>query len=243
MLTHRPGMTRVETGFCHDHHRSPQSADRPHGRQRRRLRPRAPCGRHPGRPRQRDRRPQRAAGDRDRQPRRRLRDAGSDLRQAPRAYADLRAGVRPVLPRRRRLEAHAGFGAAAGPRQEEAAAGVAPRPGGAGPALDARRSPAGPGAGTAAVGLRQGDPAEKGFCADERGRDLRGHPRHCQHEAAAGGTAHPPLPARRQGPAARHAPHHCAAVCAPAARSSTSESSAGSTSRRRSWRCSIYRDR
>ena len=32
---------------------------------------------------------------------------------------------------------------------------------------------AGPGAGTAAVGLRQGDAAEEGFCADERGRDRR----------------------------------------------------------------------
>ena len=104
-------------------------------------------------------------------------------------------------------------------------------------------SDAGPGAGTAAVGLRQGDPAEKGFCADERGRDRRGHPRHRQYEAAAGRTAHPPLPARRQGAAARHAPHPAQFPCAPAARSSTSESSAGSRSRRRSWRCSISRAR
>jgi uncharacterized protein with von Willebrand factor type A (vWA) domain len=36
--------------------------------------------------------------------------------------------------------------------------------------VDARRGAADPGAGIAAVGLRQGDPAEKGFCADERGR-------------------------------------------------------------------------
>ena len=224
-------------------HRSPQSPDRPYGRQRRRLCPRVARGRDSGRPGRRDRCAERAAGDRDRQPRRRLHHAGSDLRQASRAYADLRAGLRPVLPRRRRLEAHAGFGAAAGSRQEEAAAGLAPRAGGAGAALDARRGPAGPGAGTAAVGLRQGDPAEEGFCADERGRDRRGHPRHRQDEAAAGRTAHPPLPARRQGPAARHAPHAAQRPCAPAARSSTSGSSAGSTSRRRSWRCSISRAR
>ena len=60
-----------------------------------------------------------------------------------------------------------------------------------------------------------------------------------EHEAAAGRTAHPPLPARCAGPAARHAPHAARLVCAPAARSSTSANSAGSTSRRRSWRCWI----
>ena len=45
------------------------------------------------------------------------------------------------------LEAHAGFGAAAGSRPEEAAAGLAPRPGGAVAAAD-ERDAAGPGAGT-----------------------------------------------------------------------------------------------
>ena len=47
-------------------------------------------------------------------------------------------GLRPVLPRRRGMEAHAGFGAAAGSRQEEAAAGLAPGPGGLRAAVDAR---------------------------------------------------------------------------------------------------------
>src|SRR4030088_722389 len=42
-----------------------------------------------------------------------------------------RAGFRPVLPRRPMLAVHPGFGAAAGLRQENAAAGLAPRPGGA----------------------------------------------------------------------------------------------------------------
>ncbi len=60
------------------------------------------------------------------------------------------------------MEAHAGFGAAAGSRQEEAAAGVAPGPGGAVAAAD-HRDAAGPGAGTAALRVRQGNPAEKGL--------------------------------------------------------------------------------
>ena len=46
------------------------------------------------------------------------------------------------------------LGAAARPRQEEAAAGLAPGPGGAGAAVDARGAAAGPGAGTETVGLR-----------------------------------------------------------------------------------------
>ena len=42
-----------------------------------------------------------------------------------------------------------------------------------------------------------------------------------------------------RGPAARHAPHPARVACAPAATSSISIGSGGSTSRRRSWRCSI----
>ena len=66
---------------------------------------------------------------------------------------------------------------------------------------------AGPGAGTAAFGVRQGNAAEEGFCADDRGRDRRGHPRDREDEAAAGGAAYPPLPAGCARLAARHAPH------------------------------------
>ena len=165
-----------------------------------------------------------------------------DLRQAPRACADLRAGLRAVLPRRRGVEAHAGFGAAAGSRQEKAEAGLAPGPGGAVAAAD-ERDAAGPGKGAQAFGLRQGSAAEEGFRADERGRDRSSHPRHRQDETAAGRIAHPPLPAGSAGPAARHAPHLARQSCAPAATSSISIGSGGSTSRRRSWRCWISRDR
>ncbi len=216
--------------------------DRPDRRQRRRLCPRVARGRDSGRAGCGDRCAECAAGDRDRQPRRRLHHAGGDLRQAPRACADLRAGLRPVLPRRRGLEAHAGFGAAAGSRQEKAAAGLAPGPGGDVAAAD-ERSAAGPGAGTQALGVRQGSAAEKGFRADERGRNRASDPRHRADEIAAGRIAHPPLSAGRAGLAARHAPHPARHPCAPAATSSISIGSGGSTSRRRSWRCSISRAR
>src|SRR5882672_6863756 len=189
-----------------DGHRSSLAPNRSNGRQRRRLCPRAAGCRDSGRPRRGHRRAERAAGDRDRQPRRCVHHARGYLRQASRARAGVRAGVRPVLPRRRRLEAHAGFGAAAGSRQEKAAAGLAPGPGGALATFD-ERNPAGAGAGTQAFGLRQGSAAEEGFRADERGRDRASHPRHRQHEAAAGRIAHPPLSARCAGLAARHAPH------------------------------------
>ena len=58
-----------------------------------------------------------------------------------------------------------------------------------------------------AVGLRQGSAAEKGFCADERGRNRGGDARHREDAAAAGRVANPPLPAGCAGPAARYAPH------------------------------------
>ena len=105
------------------------------------------------------------------------------------------------------------------------------------------RGPAGPGAGIAAFGLRQGDPAEKGFRADERGRDRGGHPRHRGHETAAGRIAHPPLSARRAGLAARHAPDAARLLAHRRRDHRYPISSGGSTSRRRSWRCSISRAR
>ena len=181
------------SGNANDHvdHRSRRRVDR---RQRGRLCPCAACRRDSGRPGRGHRCDERVAGDRDRQPRRCLCHARSDLRHAPRARADLRAGVRPVLPRRRGMEAHAGLGAAAGARQKKAAAGLAPRPGSAVAGADAR-SPAGPGAGTQARGLGQGDSAEEGFRPDERGRNRASDPRHRTDEIAAGRVAHPPLPA------------------------------------------------
>src|SRR5277367_2057694 len=102
------------------------------------------------------------------------------------------------------MEAYAGFGAIAGPGQKEAGAGLAPRPGGVGAAVRERNA-AGPGAGTQALGVRQGSAAEKRFRADERGRDRAGDPRDRADEAAAGRIAHPPLSARCAGLAAGYA--------------------------------------
>ena len=89
------------------------------------------------------------------------------------------------------------------------------------------------------VGLRQRSAAEEGFRADERGGDRAGHPRHRADEAAAGRIAHPPLPAGCARACGSTCAAPCAARCAPAATSSTSTGSGGSTSRRRSWRCWI----
>ena len=58
------------------------------------------------------------------------------------------------------------------------------------------RGAAGPGAGSAAVGLRQGDPAEEGLRADERGRDRRGDARDREDAAAAGRAARPAATSR-----------------------------------------------
>ena len=66
---------------------------------------------------------------------------------------------------------------------------------------------AGRGAGAEAFGVGQGNAAEEGFRADERGRDRGGHARDRRDEAAAGRIADPPLSAGCARPAARHAPH------------------------------------
>ena len=90
-----------------------------------------------------------------------------------------------------------------------------------------------------ALGVRQGSAAEEGFRADERCRNRRGHPRHRADEIAAGRIAHPPLSAGSRAACGSTCAAPCAAPCAPAATSSISIGSGGSTSRRRSWRCSI----
>src|SRR5271169_1938150 len=104
------------------------------------------------------------------------------------------------------MEKYAGFGAAARARQKEAAACLASRPGGAVAGAD-DRSTTGAGTGAQAFGLRQGNPAEEGFRADDGGRDRGSYPRHRRNEIAAGRIAHPPLPAGRTWLAARHASH------------------------------------
>jgi len=128
----------------------------------------------------------------------------------------------------------------AGSRQEEAAAGLAPGPGGAGAALDARGGFASPGA--AALGFRQGDPAEERFAqmsAAEIAEVTRA-------------IADMKLPQAECAPAATSPMHEgygstCAGRCvvrfAPAARIIDIGNSAASTSRRRSWRCSIFQAR
>src|SRR5512139_3733336 len=104
------------------------------------------------------------------------------------------------------MEAPARFGAAAGARQEEAAAGLAPGPGGDVAAADDRDA-AEAGAGPAPVRLRQGSAAEERLRADERGRDRPGVARHREDEAAAGRAPDAPAPTRSAGLAARPAPH------------------------------------
>src|SRR6202035_2133725 len=104
----------------------------------------------------------------------------------------LRPGLRPVLPRRRGLETHAGLGAAARSCQEETAAGLAPRPGGA-VAIPDDRNAAGPGTAAQAFGLRQGSAEEEGFRTKARGRDRGSPPRDREKKTAAGRIAHPPL--------------------------------------------------
>ena len=170
-------------------------------------------------------------------------DAGGDLRQAPRACADLRAGVRPVLSRRRGMEAHAGFGAAAGSRQEEAAAGLAPRPGGdvASPDERDRRRPRSRNSGSRSPTrevLQKKDFAQ--MSAAEIAAVTRAIAKMKLPQAE--------LRTRRYQPDARGLRLDMrrtlrGSVCAPAAISSISIGWGGSTSRRRSWRCSIFRAR